>query len=74
MDASKTGAVDIRILVPPEISQQLAFLYQLRFSDKAKAHETEYCGSKLDRFVYQSMNENEVIILRSDYSTVLLAP
>lgn len=60
LDASKTGGADIRILVPPEISHDTAFLYQLRFSDKAKAHETEYCGAKLDRFVYQSINDNEV--------------
>lgn len=60
LDASKNRGVDIRILVPDQISQDTAFLYQLRFSDKNKAHEVEYNGAKLDRFVYQSMNDNEV--------------
>lgn len=60
LDASKTGGVDVRIVVPPQIAQDTAFLYQLRFSDKAKAHKVEYCGAKLDRFVYQSMHDNEV--------------
>jgi len=60
LDATKTGGVDIRIIVPPEISHDTAFLYQLRFCDKALAQEVEYCGAKLDRFVYQSMHESEV--------------
>lgn len=60
LDATKTGGVDVRIRVPQQIAHDTAFLYQLRFSEKAKAQELEYNGAKLDRFVYQSMHDNEV--------------
>lgn len=62
LDASETGGVDVRIIVPQQISRDTAFLYQLRFAEKAKAQEVEYRGVKLDRFVYQSMDNNEVIL------------
>ncbi|XP_067934454.1 lim and transglutaminase domain protein ltd-1-like isoform X2 [Watersipora subatra] len=61
LDASETGGVDVRIMVPQQIARDTAFLYQLRFIDKARARDVEYRGVKLDRFVYQSMDENEVI-------------
>lgn len=68
LDASETGCADVRIIVPAQIAQDIAFLYQLRFSDKQHAQEVEYCGSKLDRFVYQSMNDNEVSRKRKPYT------
>ena len=58
LDASETGGVDVRIIVPKQIADDTAFLYQLRFADKP--HELEYNGAKLDRFVYQSADDNEV--------------
>jgi len=60
MDASELGSVDVRITVPEEIAQDTAFLYQLRYCEKSKMQELEYCGVKLERFVYQSIQGNEV--------------
>lgn len=54
------GGAEIRIKVPDEVARDIVFHYQLRFAAKEFRHEIEYKGSKLDRFVFQSMLVDEV--------------
>ena len=54
------GGAKITIRVPEEHENDLVFFYQLRFADKDKSKDTNYRGSPLERFVFQTMVDNTV--------------
>lgn len=62
LETDEMGGAEIRIKVPEEVAHDVVFHYQLRFAPKELRHETEYKGSKLDRFVFQSMLLEEVSV------------
>jgi hypothetical protein len=52
------GGCDIRIRVPADFDQHLVFHYQLRFTDKERRNDTDFNGSKLERFVFHSREDS----------------
>ena len=61
LEADECGGAQVRISVDQNIASDIVFHYQLRFADRQLVSETGYRGIALERFVFQSINGNQVL-------------
>uniref|UniRef100_A0A914LFN1 LIM zinc-binding domain-containing protein n=3 Tax=Meloidogyne TaxID=189290 RepID=A0A914LFN1_MELIC len=65
LKADRSGAVGISLSMGPESTKNLIFHYYLRFFDGTENSETLQNGCSLKRYVMQSMNtKNDVVLFR----------
>ena len=61
LDTNERGGADIRIRIPEKYENDLVFYYQLRFADAERKLEATYRGANLERFVFQTMIDNQAM-------------
>jgi len=58
LSTDNKGGVEVKIVVPVDLVDDLVFHYQLRFADRERRNELEYKGSKMERFVYHCVSDS----------------
>lgn len=55
--ADTKGGVQVKLGIPDDLTDDLVFHYQLRFSDRDRRNDLEYGGAKIERFVFYTLTE-----------------
>lgn len=61
IETNERGGADIRIRIPERHEHDLVFYYQLRFADEERKLEASYRGAMLERYVFQTMVDNQAM-------------
>jgi hypothetical protein len=57
LSTDSKGGVEIKLIVPEDLADDLVFHYQLRFADRERRNDVEFRGSKMERFVFHSVSD-----------------
>lgn len=57
LETNTQGGVEVNLLIPNELREELVFHYHLRFADRDKRKETHFNGISLERHVFHTITD-----------------